>query len=63
MPDANFADYVRSLGDELRARSSRVRQLIGDAHWGRDGQHKEELLAEFLGRHLPTRYVAITRFR
>lgn len=32
-----------------------MRQLIGDAHWLSDGHHKEELVREFLRRHLPPR--------
>jgi hypothetical protein len=56
MVTASIPLYVRSLSEELRSRSDRVRQLIGDAHWFHDGNHKEELLAEVLIRHLPTRY-------
>ncbi len=46
--------YLQSWSSEIEARSSRVRQLIGDAHWLSDGHHKESLLREFLIRHLPT---------
>jgi hypothetical protein len=38
--------------DELMSRSERVRKLIGDAHWLSDGHHKEEIVREFLRRHL-----------
>jgi len=37
-----------------------VRNLIGDAHWLSDGHHKEELVREFLVRHLPKTF-RITR--
>jgi hypothetical protein len=44
---------AESWADELLSRASRVRQLIGDAHWLCDGFHKEEIIREFLRRHLP----------
>ena len=50
--------YLRSLADELRAQSQRVRDLIGDAHWLTDGFHKEFLLAEIIRRHLPGSHIA-----
>ncbi|MEO8008058.1 MAG: DUF6602 domain-containing protein, partial [Betaproteobacteria bacterium] len=51
-PDTNA--YLESWGAELLARSNRVRQLIGDAHWLSDGHHKEAIVREFLRRHLPS---------
>jgi hypothetical protein len=44
---------AESWADELLSRASRVRQLIGDVHWLCDGFHKEEIVREFLRRHLP----------
>jgi hypothetical protein len=35
------------------ARASRVRALIGDAHWLTDGSHKERLVSGFLEPRLP----------
>lgn len=49
----NIDAYLRSWSDEIGARSNRVRQLIGSAHWLSDGHHKETLLKEFFVRHLP----------
>jgi hypothetical protein len=46
----------QSWAEELKSRSDRVRNLIGGAHWLSDGHHKEELVREFLIRHLPKRY-------
>ena len=46
--------YFESLADELLSQSSRVRQLIGDAHWGHDGRHKETLLRNLILRHCPS---------
>jgi len=50
---SNMPAYLQSWSLELEARASRVRQLIGDAHWLSDGHHKEELLRDFLARYLP----------
>lgn len=44
---------LESWSQELISRADRVRQLIGDAHWLSDGRHKENLLKQFLQRHLP----------
>jgi hypothetical protein len=55
-------DYFLSLAAELNAHSSRVRQLIGDAHWGHDGRHKEILLADMIRRHSPSPFVVSSGF-
>jgi hypothetical protein len=47
-----FSGLLKSWADEFQARSNRIRQLIGDAHWLSDGTHKESLVQEFLQRHL-----------
>lgn len=49
--------FLKSWEKELTARASRVRQLIGDAHWLSDGQHKEAIIREFLRRYVPDRIV------
>ena len=50
---ANTQTYLESWAEELNARAARVRQLIGDKHWGTDGRHKEVIVREFLNRYLP----------
>lgn len=54
MVTPNRLRYLESLARELSVQSTRVRDLIGDAHWLSDGRHKEALLAELLRRHVPT---------
>jgi len=54
MVAADEARFLRSLGSELEAQATRVRDLIGPIHWGTDGAHKETLLRELLIRHLPS---------
>lgn len=49
----NDLEYLESWSNELIARASRVRQLIGSRHWLSDGHHKEMLVREFLKRYLP----------
>jgi hypothetical protein len=58
----NRRRYLLSLADELHLQSTRVRDLIGDAHWYSDGHHKEFLLLELLRRHLPSGMVASRGF-
>src|SRR5437016_5448329 len=56
------AEYFGSLSGELDSQADRVRQLIGDAHWGHDGRHKELLLAELIRRHCPSSVLVSTGF-
>lgn len=58
----NWYRYLVSLGEELHAQSTRVRDLIGESHWLTDGHHKEYLLTELLRRHLPSGVVASRGF-
>jgi hypothetical protein len=51
--ERNTIACAESWADELLSRASRVRQLIGDAHWLSDGFQKEDIVREFLRRHLP----------
>ena len=44
---------LESWAEELLSRASRVRNLIGSAHWLSDGHYKEDLVKEYLVRHLP----------
>lgn len=62
MTTPNRLRYFRSLSDELRAQSTRVRDLIGDAHWLSDGHQKEYALLELLRRHLPSGFAASRGF-
>jgi hypothetical protein len=54
--------YFLSLGEELTAQALRVRQLIGSAHWGQDGRHKETLLANLIRRHSPSNVLVSAGF-
>ena len=54
--------YLTSISEELRARSNRVRDLIGDRHWLSDGHHKEFILATLLRNHLPSGILATRGF-
>ena len=53
--DVDNIAFLESWANELGARASRVRQLIGDAHWLSDGQHKEAIIRDFLKRYVPNR--------
>ena len=52
----NRTRYVESLGQELLAQASRVRDLVGGRHWPSDGFHKEFVLKAILDRHVPAGY-------
>lgn len=58
--ESNPRDCLESWAQELKSRSDRVRNLIGNAHWLSDGHHKEDILRQFLVRHLPAR-LRVTR--
>src|SRR5947208_4098809 len=55
-------EYFASLSQELASQARRVRQLIGSAHWGHDGRHKELLLMELIRRHCPSTALVSTGF-
>ena len=44
MVKQDFKKFYESLNNELIAIKDRVRNLIGDVHWGADGEHKEAIL-------------------
>lgn len=54
--------FFESLGKELDSQASRVRELIGDAHWGHDGRHKEILLQDLVRRYCPSSTLVSTGF-
>lgn len=58
--ETDISSYFESWSNELTAKANRVRNLIGDAHWLTDGQHKEELLKSHLKNYL-SGYLRITR--
>lgn len=47
----DFKAYHKSVAGELRMVKDRVRQLIGDAHWQTEGEHKEAVLRKILRSH------------
>ena len=53
MTEANIKQYHQSVGLELQAIKDRVRNLIGDAHWGEEGHYKEAILKNSISRFLP----------
>lgn len=59
---SNQRRYLTSLADELNAQATRVRDLIGDAHWYTDGHQKEFLITGLLRRHLPSSTITARGF-
>lgn len=49
----DFTEYHKSISQELKATQNRVRNLIGDAHWQTDGEHKEAVLRKIIKSHVP----------
>ena len=49
----NTLEFQISLNRELDTIKNRVRNLIGNAHWGEDGRYKEEKLKSILRQRLP----------
>ncbi len=49
----DYLEYHKSLARELRATKNRVRNLIGNAHWLKEGEYKEAILRRILSAHLP----------
>jgi hypothetical protein len=45
--------YHKSISSELKSTKSRIRQLIGNAHWLADGEHKESVLRKVIEEFAP----------
>ena len=48
----DFRAYHQSIAYELVATKDRIRNLIGDAHWLTDGEHKEAVLRRTIRDHI-----------
>lgn len=49
----NAQRFQESITTELQIIKNRVRDLIGDVHWGEEGRYKEAVLKNILRRFLP----------
>ena len=58
----NHKQFQESITNELDAVRNRVRDLIGDAHWGEEGRYKEEILKKTLRKFLPNNVSVGTGF-
>lgn len=48
-----YLEFQKSISKELIAVKDRVRNFIGDHHWGEDGHYKESVLMQTLRNYLP----------
>lgn len=62
MPSISTLEFQKSLNRELETIKNRVRDLIGDAHWGEDGRYKEEKIKSILRQRLPNNLSVGTGF-
>lgn len=62
MPDTNLIAFYKSINEELTTVKNRVRNLIGNRHWGKEGEYKEAILRNVIRRFLPTNYSIGTGF-
>ncbi len=58
----NLKKYDESITDEILAIKNRVRNLIGNSHWQKEGEYKEAILRKIIGRHIPKKYTVGTGF-
>lgn len=49
----DYHEFRKSISNELIAVKDRVRNLIGNAHWGEEGRYKENILMQLLRNYLP----------
>lgn len=49
----SILQFHESIAKEFKALKDRVRNLIGDAHWGEEGRYKEAVLRNVINRFLP----------
>ena len=54
-------EFQESITKELEVTKDRVRNLIGNAHWGEEGRYKEEILKSTIRKFLPSNVSVGTR--
>lgn len=58
----DFRKYEESICNEILAVKDRVRNLIGDRHWQKEGEYKESILRSILRQYIPKKYTVGTGF-
>ena len=53
MVEQNTPEFLKSWSAEINSKANRVRNLIGNAHWLSDGNHKETLIRSFIRTYVP----------
>lgn len=53
MNQPDMDEFYESIGKEIYAKKNRVRNIIGDSHWGEEGKYKEILLKKIIQHYLP----------
>lgn len=59
---SNYLKYQKSISNEIISTKDRIRDLIGDIHYGEDGRYKEILLRNIIMSKLPNFAAAGTGF-
>lgn len=62
MVTGNLRQFQESITLELEIIKDRVRNLIGQAHWGEEGRYKEAILKNVLKKYLPNHLSVATGF-
>lgn len=58
----NLDEFDKSLCNELIGIKNRVRNLIGDSNWGKEGEYKEIILRRMFKKIIPKKYSIGTGF-
>lgn len=58
----NPTEFQKSINQELQIVKDRVRNLIGSANWGAEGQYKEAILKKIISNYLPMNLSVATGF-
>ena len=53
MIQPDMDELYESIAKEMHAKKNRVRNIIGDSHWGEEGKYKEIILKKIIQRYLP----------
>lgn len=59
---SNFSEYEESIGKEILGVKNRVRNLIGDKNWQKEGEYKEAILRSMIRQYIPKKYTVGTGF-
>ena len=59
MIQSDMDELYESIAKEMRAKKNRVRNIIGNSHWGEEGKYKEIILKKIIHHRFRVNFYGI----